>query len=81
MSIKYQSIYNAVDQQARLAGRDIAEFEPHELLEMLFIIYVQYNNSFDGQFNDWKDHILADRAEALEDKQDSFVQDLDPDER
>ena len=81
MSTTHQGIYRAEDQHARLAGRDVAEFEPHELLEMLFIIYVQYGKSFDGQFNDWKDHILLDRAEALQDKQDSFIQDLDPDER
>jgi len=78
MSTQHQGIYRAADQQARLAGRDISEFEESELLEMLFIIYVQYARDFEGQFNDWKDHILAERAEALEDKHDSFMQDLDP---
>ena len=75
------SIYKAEDQHARLAGRDISEYNETELLEMLFIIYVQYGQTFNGQFNEWKDHILFDRAEALQDKQDSFTQDLEPSER
>jgi len=81
MNTTHQGIYRAEDQQARLSGRDVVEFYEEELFEMLFIIYNQYGQTFNGQFNDWKDHILADRAEALQDKQDSFIQDLDPDER
>lgn len=81
MTTTHQGIYRAEDQHARLAGRDIAEYNETELLEILFIIYVQYGQTFNGQFNEWKDQILFDRAEALQDKQDSFIQDLDPDER
>lgn len=75
------STYEAHNQQLRLEGRDIAEYEPDELLELLFILYVEYGSKFKGQFNEWKDKVLNERADALTDKQDSFVQDLDPNER
>lgn len=80
MSKQYASIYDANEQADRLLGRDIADYEPSELLELLLILYVEYGRQFNGQFNEWKDSILKDRAEALTDKLDSFVQDLDPSE-
>jgi hypothetical protein len=76
----HSSIYDANEQADRLGNRDVSEYEPSELLELLYILYCEYHNSFNGQFNDWKNKILQDRAEALNDKLDSFIQDLDPDE-
>lgn len=79
MSNEIVLISEAHDQQARLSGRPLATLNERELFELIIIMYHEFSHDF-MTTTDWKDKILKDRAEALDDKLDSFAQDLDPSE-